>query len=118
MSKGHIEQDGSPREIYNRPASRFVASFIGEMNFLDDGDGRQTAVRPEYVSVRLGSDGELTGVVRTIMMLGHYTEMTLDTRKGLVKAYISADEAQQFTKGDAVSLEFHTSYAYQAEPPQ
>ena len=34
MSAGHILQVGSPREIYDRPASRFVAGFIGESNFL------------------------------------------------------------------------------------
>ena len=34
MSKGKVEQIGSPREIYYRPKSRFVADFIGEANFL------------------------------------------------------------------------------------
>ncbi|MFT4107489.1 MAG: ABC transporter ATP-binding protein [Lacrimispora sp.] len=34
MNKGEIEQMGSPREIYYHPASRFVADFIGEANFL------------------------------------------------------------------------------------
>ncbi|ADL03273.1 ABC transporter ATP-binding protein [Lacrimispora saccharolytica] len=34
MSKGKVEQIGSPREIYYHPASRFVADFIGEANFL------------------------------------------------------------------------------------
>jgi spermidine/putrescine transport system ATP-binding protein len=35
MYKGHILQVGSPREIYDRPAERFVANFIGETNFLE-----------------------------------------------------------------------------------
>ncbi len=35
MSKGHILQVGSPRDIYDRPAERFVANFIGETNFLE-----------------------------------------------------------------------------------
>ncbi len=34
MNEGRILQVGSPREIYDRPGDRFVASFIGEMNFL------------------------------------------------------------------------------------
>ena len=34
MSAGHIQQTGSPRDIYIRPANRFVAGFIGETNFL------------------------------------------------------------------------------------
>lgn len=35
MSRGKIEQVGSPEEIYQRPASAFVADFVGEMNFMD-----------------------------------------------------------------------------------
>jgi spermidine/putrescine transport system ATP-binding protein len=35
MSEGHILQIGSPPEIYDRPANRFVAGFIGETNFLE-----------------------------------------------------------------------------------
>ncbi len=35
MSKGNILQVGCPRDIYDRPAERFVANFIGETNFLE-----------------------------------------------------------------------------------
>ena len=35
MSKGKVEQIGTPREIYYHPNSRFVADFIGEANFLE-----------------------------------------------------------------------------------
>ena len=35
MSKGKVQQMGSPVEIYERPANRFVADFIGESNFLE-----------------------------------------------------------------------------------
>lgn len=34
MEKGRILQIGTPRDIYNRPTSRFVADFIGDTNFL------------------------------------------------------------------------------------
>jgi spermidine/putrescine transport system ATP-binding protein len=34
MNKGRIEQDGTPEELYFRPASRFVAEFIGETNLI------------------------------------------------------------------------------------
>ncbi len=34
MSHGKLQQIGTPREIYTRPVNRFVASFIGETNFL------------------------------------------------------------------------------------
>ena len=115
MSKGHIEQQGTPREIYDHPTSRFVAGFIGEMNFLDDGSGKQVAVRPENIQVKKGTGGVLDGTVRTIMMLGHYLEMNLDTDKGLVKVYINADQADNFEKGDQVALTFDRTFSYAKE---
>ena len=111
----HIEQQGTPRQIYDNPISRFVAGFIGEMNFLDDGSGKQIAVRPEHIAVTKGEGGILSGTVRTVMMLGHYLEMTLDTDKGLVKVYINSDQANQFEKGDRVALNFDHTYSYEKE---
>ena len=108
-------QGRTPREIYDHPVSRFVAGFIGEMNFLDDGSGKQIAVRPEHISVVKGTGGDLSGTVRTVMMLGHYLEMTLDTDKGLVKVYINSDQADEFTKGDVVSLNCARTYQYDKE---
>jgi spermidine/putrescine transport system ATP-binding protein len=35
MSRGRVQQMGTPVEIYERPANRFVADFIGESNFLE-----------------------------------------------------------------------------------
>jgi len=35
MAKGHVEQEGSPEDIYYRPATSFVADFIGETNLLE-----------------------------------------------------------------------------------
>jgi ABC-type Fe3+/spermidine/putrescine transport system ATPase subunit len=53
MNKGVIEQVGSPEEVYRRPESRFVASFLGQSNLLE---GRITAVGAGGVaSVSLGN---------------------------------------------------------------
>ncbi|MFM7312548.1 MAG: ABC transporter ATP-binding protein [Cyanobium sp.] len=41
MHAGRIEQVGSPRELYDRPASAHVASFLGSANLLTDGNGRR-----------------------------------------------------------------------------
>ena len=49
MNQGRIEQAGSPSELYDRPATRFVAGFIGESNFLEGEvaglQGRDVAAR-------------------------------------------------------------------------
>ena len=115
MNKGTIEQIGSPSEIYDRPVSRYVADFIGEMNFLKlDGD-KTLAVRPENVRVRPGKGGELDGYVRTVMMLGHYVEMTMDTDYGIVKAFISDEESKTYHRGDPVAMDFVHSHEYEPE---
>ncbi len=111
MNKGTIEQCGAPAEIYDRPVSRYVADFIGEMNFLQV-EGKTLAVRPEYVRVRPGTGGEMDGYVRTVMMLGHYVEMTMDTDYGIVKAFISEEESRAYHKGDPVAMDFSKSFEY------
>ena len=112
MNKGAIEQFGSPNEIYDRPISRYVADFIGEMNFLQMEDGKVLAVRPENVRVSPGTGGELDGFVRTVMMLGHYVEITMDTDYGIVKAFISDAESRQYRRGDPIAMHFSRSQEY------
>ena len=50
MHQGQIEQVGRPADIYDNPASRFVAEFIGEMNFITR-QGKSLGVRPEDVII-------------------------------------------------------------------
>ena len=50
MNQGRIEQAGSPREVYNQPASAFVATFIGGHNLLEDADG-PVAVRIDRMAL-------------------------------------------------------------------
>lgn len=49
MSRGKVEQIGTPQEIYYHPTSRFVADFIGEANFLEAGvlsaDGEKARIQ-------------------------------------------------------------------------
>src|ERR1700676_1168449 len=54
MSAGEVEQTGTPQELYQKPRSRFVASFLGAMNWLDG-----VGIRPE--SVRLSRVGGSPG---------------------------------------------------------
>jgi putative spermidine/putrescine transport system ATP-binding protein len=105
MNKGSFEQIGTPAEIYDHPASRYIADFIGEMNFIAQRDGTTIAVRPEHVTVELGdgTGGDIGGYVRTFMMLGHFYEIAIGTDSGIVKAYVSAETAGKFKRGDMVN---------------
>ena len=48
FNEGRIEQVGSPTEVYERPATEFVAGFVGVSNILER-DGRRFTVRPEKI---------------------------------------------------------------------
>src|SRR5439155_10052548 len=73
MNAGRMEQFGTPEEVYHRPASTFVASFIGSppMNLLKNAQGGRsgaiTGIRPEHLDV-----GDSGWEVRTesVEMLG------------------------------------------------
>src|SRR5258707_8162504 len=67
MNEGHIQQIGTPREIYERPRSQFVADFVGTTNFLDGtvlGRGAKPGtfrVRSETGDVEVLSTDDLRG---------------------------------------------------------
>jgi multiple sugar transport system ATP-binding protein len=134
MNHGVIEQLGSPREIYERPTSLFVADFIGSppMNFLgfrdrlaigdrsillggaaiavpqvhEDLDERDLllGVRPE--DVRLRDGGQMTGEVFGSEYLGTTQIVTLATPCGMVRARLSADVAVR--RGEHIGLDFRS----------
>ena len=49
MNAGRIIQTGTPHDLYERPATRFVADFIGLANILETEPGRWLALRPEKI---------------------------------------------------------------------
>jgi multiple sugar transport system ATP-binding protein len=64
LNKGHIEQVGSPLELYNNPVSLFVAGFIGspKMNFVTGAEASKLkattiGIRPEHVDIVAGKSG-------------------------------------------------------------
>jgi putative spermidine/putrescine transport system ATP-binding protein len=57
MSNGRVEQIGTPEEVYNRPASSFVASFLGHANLLD---GRIEGGEGELTKVHINPELEVT----------------------------------------------------------
>lgn len=103
MNKGKFEQTGTPAEIYDKPATLHVASFIGEMNFLKK-DGKTIAVRPEDLTVTEGSGGQFNATVRTVMLLGHYVVMTAQHGDDVIKCYINRELSEKLKEGDRVSL--------------
>ncbi len=77
MNQGRLEQVGPPREVYLRPRSRFVAGFLGAVNWING-----IGVRPEATRISLDPPGNAlrsvpAQVTRTVF-LGH--SMRVETR--------------------------------------
>lgn len=120
MQGGQIEQLGTPRDIYQRPVSRWVASFVGDVNVaagVADGSTADTVVgtvplaeeltgdvevllRPEDLSVATGDQGT---VVRT-EYYGHDMMVTIDVAGTELVARTPASMA--VTAGDGVAVTF------------
>ena len=103
MDAGQVAQIGSPHEIYEHPATDFVADFVGTINILNLPGGRET-VRPERIRIGAGG-GRLDGVVADVVYLGVYRQFHVDTPVGRVVSVRLADEPlDEVTAGSHVSL--------------
>jgi ABC-type Fe3+/spermidine/putrescine transport system ATPase subunit len=115
MNHGKVEQVGAPTEIYERPRTRFVADFIGEINILEE-EGRARALRPE--KIRLVSDAaRVSGTVETANFLGGSTLLrvrTADSRSLLVRETHAGERASR-APGDAVGLAWNDADAVALE---
>lgn len=139
MNRGRVEQVGSPVELYRRPASRFVADFIGEANLLpamvrEAGvevggywlplfqpgatPGAATLmVRPE--SVRIRPDGEgLVGRIRSVFFMGPFVNYIVETEAGEVSVIDPHEADGMHPVGAEVRLEFNPAKTYLLPSPR
>jgi putative spermidine/putrescine transport system ATP-binding protein len=126
---GRIEQVGTPAEVYERPATEFVAGFVGTSNVLER-DGRRFTVRPEKVQMVFLNGGPAegeTGAVREVVYLGPVTRYVVDLDGGgqlvAVQQNLETSSAQALeARGRRVRLEWRPEHASnieeQASPPR
>ena len=144
MNRGHIEQLGPPQELYERPATAFVASFLGISNLLEGtveggdavrlSDGtvvRASAVagrsgevsigiRPEKVQLGTQEENHLAGEVRESAYIGVSTQYIVDTRAGAITLYVQNAEAgaPSVKPGDQVTLSWSPDATFVVEPQE
>ena len=106
MKNGEIQQVGTPQDIYNEPANRYVANFIGESNIIpgvmledykvkfDDivfdcvdfgfreNEPVDVVLRPEDIDIVDVKDGKLTGEVLSVLFKGVHYEIMVETVPG------------------------------------
>jgi putative spermidine/putrescine transport system ATP-binding protein len=88
MNQGRIEQSAPPREVFNKPASAFVAKFIGGHNVIPaavartKGDGAFVAIRADRLILQPGNAPvdatSLSGVTRSVEYLGSTVQVGID----------------------------------------
>lgn len=124
MRAGRIEQVAPPEEIFDRPATEYVADFIGSSNFWDaraqagsvtlpDGQRLATAregdvrvmARPHNIRMRAGEDGLWRGAVRFHRSVGALVEYHVVTSGGDVRVLaLRQERARPLAEGTPVSL--------------
>jgi iron(III) transport system ATP-binding protein len=98
MSNGEIVQIGKPEEIYYSPKNRYVAEFIGKINFLEIGNKR-----PEEIKMRRDDSGDAVILNREFM--GATTLFVVERLEKKIYVTIPGEEALKYRVGDRVVLE-------------
>jgi putative spermidine/putrescine transport system ATP-binding protein len=133
LSKGRIEQVGTPAEIYGSPATPFVAQFVGTMNRVESivsltepgkvmADGAQLEVeaargrrpgervlllvRPETVELQAAADGGHVGSVVSHTFLGSVTRVRVVAGESEWTADLSGERAAALPVGARVAIRF------------
>jgi spermidine/putrescine transport system ATP-binding protein len=146
MNNGHIEQAGTPTELYEKPATAFVAGFLGVSNLLaaevsgadrvrlDNGtevsvpaealagrSGRVAiGIRPEKLRVDAPEPNTLAGRVAESAYIGVSTQYIVETPAGSVTAYVQNDRAGVLPHavGDRLTLGWTPECTFVVDPPE
>jgi putative spermidine/putrescine transport system ATP-binding protein len=123
VDSGHIEQVGTPVEVYERPATEFVAGFIGISNVIERG-GHRITVRPEKIRILVDGDPAPdnlhveAGTITEVIYVGTVTRyvISLDAGGTLVVAEPNSDTgAEQHEAGQKVRVAWRESQSVKVE---
>jgi putative spermidine/putrescine transport system ATP-binding protein len=119
LDHGRIEQVGTPVDVYERPASDFVAGFIGISNVIER-DGHHITVRPEKIKIldegETIADGEHveSGTIAEVVYVGMVTRfrVSLDAGGELIVAVQNYDAptGQERRRGEHVRVAWRAAY--------
>jgi putative spermidine/putrescine transport system ATP-binding protein len=113
FNEGRIEQVGTPNEIYERPATEFVAGFVGTSNIIERG-GRRISVRPERIT--LNGHGE-PATIKDVVFVGAFTRYLVDTAAGERLTVVRQNDGSSLAPGAHVLLGWRDEDAYEITPP-
>jgi putative spermidine/putrescine transport system ATP-binding protein len=102
MQAGEIVQIGTPRDIYYRPRTAFVADFIGTMNRLRL-NGTEALFRPEDTRLVPAAEAQFSGTIASAFFLGDHTRLMVDCG-GAQLVTVETAERREFKAGERVHL--------------
>ncbi|MGE9276284.1 MAG: ABC transporter ATP-binding protein [Candidatus Phytoplasma pruni] len=104
LKQGEIQQIGTPQDIYNEPANKFIAQFIGESNLIpgvmkkdflvwfddkefvcvdrgfDENQKVDVVIRPEDIDIIKWEDGLIQGIVQSVLFKGVHWEVIINNK--------------------------------------
>ncbi len=111
FNNGRLEQVGVPQAIYNRPATRFVAEFVGAANVFDGARAREIAgvdsvmLRPERIRLGALPQARLSGAVIDAQYFGSFSRVRVDWAGEAVSVDLNPEQHPDLpTPGDTVHL--------------
>ena len=118
MQAGVIEQCGTPMELYDRPANKFVAQFIGmpKMNMMPakliSGQADnvvEVGVRPEHFALTGAGEGQLQGEVEMVEALGNETLIHVELEGSKEMVIVRQYEQTSVRPGNKVGINYDAS---------
>src|SRR5438874_1303071 len=103
MEAGEIVQIGTPKEIYYRPRTAFVADFIGTMNRLRLNGTSESLFRPEDTRIVAAGEAQFSGTIASVFFLGDHTRLMIDCG-GSQLVTVETIERREFTVGERLHL--------------
>jgi putative spermidine/putrescine transport system ATP-binding protein len=111
FNNGRLEQVGAPQAIYNQPATRFVAEFVGAANVFDGARAREIAgvdsvmLRPERIRLGASPQARLSGAVIDAQYFGSFSRVRVDWGGEAVSVDLNPEQNPELpTPGDTVHL--------------
>jgi putative spermidine/putrescine transport system ATP-binding protein len=126
FNEGRIEQIGAPADVYERPATEFVAGFIGVSNVITR-DGRTFTVRPEKITMldtgdeAARGDRVESGRIRDVVYVGVFTRYVVELDSGgeltVVKQNLETSSQDVLeSRGKRVRLEWRPEHTFVIDP--
>jgi putative spermidine/putrescine transport system ATP-binding protein len=116
MNHGRLEQVGTPREIYDAPATRFVAEFVGAANLLEGAAARDLAdgaacalLRPERIRLGAEAGARAAGVVVDSQYFGAFVRLRVQVDSLILSVDLGAAAGAPLQGGARVHLHWDAS---------